>query len=146
MPDLARFHDAQAQSFAAALAELRSGRKASHWMWFIFPQLKALGRSATALHYGIADLAEARDYLADPVLRERLDACADAILAHADEPAQTILGPVDAMKLRSSATLFARAGEGTETGARMERLLDAFYGGEPCALTRGVLARTPASG
>lgn len=141
MPDLARFHDAQAGSFATALAELRSGRKLSHWMWFIFPQLAALGRSARALHFGIADLAEARSYLADPVLRDRLDTCADAILAHADEPAQTILGTVDALKLRSSATLFALAGEGTETGARMERVLDAFYGGEPCALTLGFLAR-----
>ncbi|MCB2127384.1 MAG: DUF1810 domain-containing protein [Rhodobacteraceae bacterium] len=146
MPDLARFHDAQAKNFATALSELRSGRKVSHWMWFIFPQLKALGRSATALHYGIADLSEAHAYLADPVLRERLDACADAILAHAEEAAETILGPVDALKLRSSATLFALAGVGTETGARMRRVLDVFYGGEPCALTPGLLARETASG
>ena len=80
MTDLSRFHDAQAPIFDAALAELRAGRKRSHWMWFIFPQLRGLGRSPTAQHFGIADLSEARAYLADQVLSKRLTACANAVL------------------------------------------------------------------
>lgn len=141
MPGLARFREAQAGTFDAALAELTAGHKTSHWMWFIFPQLAALGRSATALHYGIADLDEARTYLDDPVLRARLDAVADALLLHDGKPPEAILGPVDALKLRSSATLFALAGEDTETGARMQRILDRFYGGEPCPLTLKLVER-----
>ena len=104
MPDLARFRDAQAPVYATALAELAAGAKRSHWMWFVFPQLRALGRSATAQRYGIADLAEARAYLADPVLGPRLTQCAEALRAHAGTPPEAILGPVDALKLRSSAT------------------------------------------
>ena len=82
MAGLTRFHEAQENVWPVAVTELRAGRKATHWIWFIFPQLTALGRSATALHYGIADLAEARAYLADPVLCARLDACAEAVLLH----------------------------------------------------------------
>jgi uncharacterized protein (DUF1810 family) len=136
MAGLTRFHEAQENVWPVALAELRAGRKATHWIWFIFPQLTALGRSATALHYGIADLAEARAYLADPVLGARLDACADAVLLHAGERPEAIMGTVDALKLRSSATLFAlAAGRGTATGTRMLAILERFYGGEPCPLT-----------
>ena len=141
MAGLTRFHEAQEFVWRTALAELRAGHKTSHWMWFIFPQLTALGRSGTARHYGIADAAEARAYLADPVLRARLDACADAILSHRDERPEAILGTVDALKLRSSATLFALAGEGTATGARMQAILDRFYGGEPCPLTLALVGR-----
>ena len=141
MAELTRFHEAQEQVWQQALAELRAGTKTSHWMWFIFPQLAALGRSATALRYGIADLAEARAYLADPVLRARLDACAGAMLGHAGRSPETILGPVDALKLRSSATLFARAGEGSGTGTLMQAILERFYGGAPCPLTLDLLAR-----
>ena len=101
MADLARFHEAQRGSYDAALAELRSARKATHWMWFIFPQLAGLGRSATARYYGIADLGEARAYLADPVLQARLDACAAALLSHDGLTAETILGPRDAVCLLS---------------------------------------------
>lgn len=140
MADLARFHEAQRGSYDAALAELRSARKATHWMWFIFPQLAGLGRSATARYYGIADLGEARAYLADPVLQARLDACAAALLSHDGLTAETILGPVDALKLRSSATLFAAADPDGPVGARMEAILDRFYGGRPCPLTAGLLA------
>lgn len=139
MPDLARFHDAQSQSFDTALAELRAGRKESHWMWFIFPQLRGLGRSPTALHYGIEDLAEARAYLADPVLGDRLRACARALLLHRDRSAEAILGPIDAMKLRSSVTLFLAAAEDTETAALMRDLIERFCGGEPCPRTRAAL-------
>lgn len=131
MADLGRFHDAQEGAYATALAELRAGRKRSHWMWFIFPQLRALGRSPTAHHFGIADLEEARAYLADPVLGPRLVACARAVLAHRGESPEAILRGVDAMKFRSSATLFEAAG-GDPVFAR---ILDAFYDGERCRLT-----------
>ena len=127
---LQRFHAAQAGTYATALAELQAGRKRSHWMWFIFPQLASLGRSGTAKFYGIADLEEARAYLADPVLGPRLIACAEAMLAHPHRSAEDILGPVDALKLRSSATLFEAAGAPV-----MDRVLATFYGGERCAAT-----------
>ena len=104
MDELHRFHDAQARDQARALAELRAGRKTSHWIWYIFPQLAALGRSGTAKHYGIRDLAEARAYLADPVLAANLRDAAQAMLENAGAPAESVLGPVDAMKLRSCAT------------------------------------------
>lgn len=141
MADLARFHEAQETSFPLALNELRAGRKASHWMWFICPQLTGLGRSATALHYGISDIEEARAYLGDGVLRGRLDAIADALLEHVGTRPEAILGVQDAVKLRSCATLFAIAGESTATGARMRRLLDSFFDGEPCPLTLKMLER-----
>ncbi len=136
MPDLSRFYDAQAGTFETALAELRAGRKLSHWMWFVFPQLRSLGRSGTAKHYGIADLGEARSYLADPVLGPRLVEAAGAVLAHRRRPAQDIMGHVDALKLRSSATLFEAAGGDPVFG----QILDAFYGGERCPLTLAELA------
>lgn len=128
--NLHRFHEAQAGTYATALAELQAGRKRSHWMWFIFPQLASLGRSGTAKFYGIADLEEARAYLADPVLGPRLIACAEAMLQHPDRSAEDILGPVDALKLRSSATLFEAAGAQV-----MGRVLATFYGGERCGAT-----------
>ena len=131
MPSLTRFHDAQADTYATALAELRRGRKVTHWMWFIFPQLAGLGRSATARYYGIADLAEACAYLADPVLGPRLSEVAQAMLAHEGQSAAAVLGAVDALKLRSCATLFRAAGGGPE----FQALLDAFYGGQGCPLT-----------
>jgi uncharacterized protein (DUF1810 family) len=96
--------------FEQALAELQSGRKTSHWMWFIFPQHRDLGRSATAKYYGLSDVEEARAYLAHPLLGERLRACSRAILPHLrNEPAATILGPIDALKLRSSMEIFGEA-------------------------------------
>ncbi len=138
--NLQRFHEAQAGSYATALAELKAGRKQSHWMWFIFPQLASLGRSGTAKFYGIADLAEARAYLADPVLGPRLIACAEAVLSHPGRSAEAILGPVDALKLRSSATLFALAQPGSAAARVMQEVLDTFHGGEPCPLTVAALA------
>jgi uncharacterized protein (DUF1810 family) len=141
MPDpyaLQRFVDAQASTYRQALAELRRGRKTSHWMWFIFPQLKALGRSSTALHYGIASLDEARAYLAHPSLGPRLNECTKAILSHRSEPAETILGHVDAMKLRSSMTLFEAAANGQ---GLFGAVLDAFYGSERDDLTLSLLQR-----
>ena len=124
--DLERFVTAQAPVYAEALAELRRGHKESHWMWFVFPQLRGLGRSATADYYGLAGLGEARAYLAHPLLGPRLRECAEALLAHRVRRPEAILGAVDALKLRSSMTLFERAADAPEPFAAV---LDAFYGG-----------------
>nr|WP_111300020.1 DUF1810 domain-containing protein [Paracoccus saliphilus] len=133
-PDaLDRFVLAQEGSYQGALSELKQGRKQGHWMWFIFPQLRGLGRSQMSYHYGIADLDEARRYLAHPVLGPRLVAAAEAVLSHRDQPAEAILGGIDADKLRSSATLFAAV---DRQGGVFERLLDAFFQGRACRLTR----------
>jgi uncharacterized protein (DUF1810 family) len=110
--ELERFVTAQddGNTYANALAELRAGAKRSHWMWFVFPQIAGLGSSPTARHYAIGSLAEARAYLAHPVLGPRLRAAARALADRAggDDP-QAVLGSIDALKLRSSMTLFARA-------------------------------------
>lgn len=112
--ELARFRDAQdrAGTYQTALAELRAGRKATHWIWFVFPQLAGLGRSPVSQRYAIASLEEARAYLADPVLGSRLRECCAALLSltgpAAGDPV-AVLGDIDALKLRSSMTLFARA-------------------------------------
>ena len=134
---LERFHFAQERRYQDALGELAAGRKASHWMWFIFPQLRALGRSETAKYYGIADLEEAQDYVADPVLGPRLRACATAVLAHPEKPIEEIMGKVDALKLRSSMTLFNVAGEAAVFG----QVLDTFYGGMPCSKTLSLISK-----
>lgn len=124
MSDLGRFHAAQEGVFERALAELKAGRKKTHWMWFVFPQLRGLGASPVSRKYGIANLDEARDYLADPELSAKLQACGEALLAHRGKPVAEILGNIDALKMRSSATLFREAG-----GAPVFRdLLDAFFG------------------
>jgi uncharacterized protein (DUF1810 family) len=109
--DLQRFVRAQDEggTYAQALAELRRGRKVSHWMWFVFPQLAGLGRSSTAQYYAIGSLAEAVAYLAHPVLGARLRECAVVLLEGAGRSAEEVFGGVDALKLRSSMTLFARA-------------------------------------
>lgn len=130
---LARFTAAQDAIWPAPLEEMRAGRKTGHWMWFVFPQLASLGRSATARFYGIADLAEARAYLAAPLLRSRLVEAASALLAHRGVAAETILGPVDALKLRSSMTLFDRAAEGRM--AEFPAVLAAFHDGMRCPVT-----------
>ncbi len=124
--DLGRFVTAQARSYPVALAELRAGAKRSHWMWWIFPQLSGLGHSETARAYGIASLAEARAYLAHPLLGLRLAEATGAMLLHHDRAPATILGGVDALKLRSSLTVFLAAGAGAPLG----EALDAFYAGE----------------
>ncbi len=120
--DLARFVDAQAAAMDAVLSELRAGQKTSHWMWFVFPQLRGLGRSAMATRYGIASLAEAKAYLAHPVLGPRLRACVALVLA-AGRPAFDIFGEPDTSKLRSCLTLFEAAGE-VAFGAALDRLFD----------------------
>ena len=134
---LSRFTDAQDDgTYDRALAELRAGRKRSHWMWFVFPQLAGLGTSSTAQAYGIAGLPEARAYLAHPDLGPRLRACADALLA-ADGNAEQALGHVDALKLRSSATLFLRA---QPEEPRWQQVLDRFYAGEADERTDALLS------
>jgi uncharacterized protein (DUF1810 family) len=109
--DLERFVTAQDSggTYQRAVTELRKGRKTSHWMWFIFPQIAGLGRSAMAQAYAISDLTEARAYLAHPVLGPRLLECAQIVAAHRGLSAEHIFGGIDAIKLRSSMTLFARA-------------------------------------
>jgi uncharacterized protein (DUF1810 family) len=116
--ELSRFVSAQegGDTYAAALRELREGRKRTHWMWFVFPQIAGLGRSQTAQHYAISGLAEARAYLAHPVLGPRLVECAHALTTLPTSDPVQVLGPVDAQKLRSSMTLFARAAEETPAG------------------------------
>src|SRR5580704_2338938 len=106
--DLERFVAAQdaGGTYETALAELRRGRKTGHWIWFVFPQIAGLGSSPTSRRYAIASLDEARAYVVDPVLGARLRECAAAMLAHTGETANTILGGIDALKLRSSMTLF----------------------------------------
>jgi len=109
---LARFREAQVQWYATALRELRAGKKRSHWVWFVFPQLKGLGCSANAERYGLSGLAEARAYLADALLGQRLRECTAAMLAHQSLGASAVLGELDALKFRSCLTLFALADPG----------------------------------
>lgn len=124
--DLERFVAAQQGVYRDALDELRRGRKRSHWMWFVFPQIAGLGTSPTARFYAIASAGEARAYLDHPLLGPRLRECAAALLAHGDESAEAILGPVDAMKLRSSMTLFEAV---ADDPALFAALLDRFFDG-----------------
>ena len=105
--DLARFVEAQAPVYENALAELRAGRKRSHWMWFIFPQIRGLGISPTAQYYALSGLEEARAYLAHPLLGARLLACTAAVTAHRESGVSGIFGSPDDLKFRSSMTLFA---------------------------------------
>lgn len=134
---LDRFLDAQRDSYDTALAELRTGAKRSHWMWFVFPQIAGLGQSPTARFYAIRDLDEARAYLAHPLLGRRLAECVDAMMGWAGQrSAEAVLGGIDAVKLRSSLTLFEAAGfEAGGGDAAFGACLDAFYGGERDAAT-----------
>ena len=135
--DFERFVAAQDAhgTYDQALAELRAGRKTSHWMWFVFPQIAGLGRSAVAQAYAIADLDEARAYLQHPVLGPRLVTAAETLLTHRDRSADSILGGIDAIKLRSSMTLFAQA-DPEQTAFRT--VLDRYFDGDddPATLER----------
>ena len=124
--NLQRFIDAQRGVFHQALAELRAGRKQSHWMWFVFPQLAGLGRSPTAQLYGVRSIDEARAYLSHPTLGPRLRKAIEELLPWASSrSAEEILGPIDSVKLPSSLTLFDRV----EPGAIFGRALAAFFAG-----------------
>jgi uncharacterized protein (DUF1810 family) len=128
---LQRFVDAQedAAIYARALEELRAGRKRSHWVWFVFPQIAGLGQSPMSQAYAIRTLDEARAYLAHPILGPRLHECCEALLAaDPSASAEQILGGIDAIKVRSSMTLFHRADPADQLFAAV---LDRFYSGEP---------------
>ncbi|MBA2718090.1 MAG: DUF1810 domain-containing protein [Chloroflexi bacterium] len=127
-PSLDRFLDAQRPTYVAALAELRSGRKTGHWIWFIFPQIGGLGRSEMSRLYAIASLDEARAYLDQSVLGARLRECATAVLAIEDRPATDIFGATDARKVRSSMTLFHRA---APDDPLFREVLERFFDGIP---------------
>ena len=126
--DLDRFVAAQDAVWPAVAAELAAGRKATHWMWFVFPQIAGLGRSATAIRFALADIGEARAYLAHPVLGPRLRDATRAMLHHAGTAPEAILGGIDALKFRSSMTLFAAADPDEPL---FPAALAAFYGGAP---------------
>ncbi|WP_342778962.1 DUF1810 domain-containing protein [Extensimonas perlucida] len=125
---LERFVEAQATVIDTAMEELRAGRKETHWMWFVFPQLYGLGRSRKAQKYGIVDLHEARLYLEHPLLGHRLHECFRLVLQHPDRRADDIFGTVDAMKFRSCATLFDRAS--ATPNSVFHSALKHFYGGK----------------
>src|SRR3954454_23429685 len=126
--DLARFVDAQAADYDRALAEITRGRKQSHWMWYVFPQIDGLGMSPTSRRFAIRNLAEAKAYLAHPVLGPRLVAIAEAAVRLENRSAAEIFGSPDDMKLRSCATLFARA---SPEESVFQRILDKYFDGEP---------------
>jgi uncharacterized protein (DUF1810 family) len=138
---LERFVEAQSRhdAFVTALAELRRGRKTSHWMWFVFPQIAGLGHSPVAQTYAVASLDEARAYLAHPVLGPRLRDCARALTELGGATAEDVFGSIDAMKLRSSMTLFHRA---ASEEPLFGQVLDQYYGGTVDDQTDRLLAAT----
>lgn len=137
--DITRFLEAQNApyygSYQQALQQVRDGKKTTHWIWYIFPQLRCLGRSRTALYYGIADMAEAKQYLEHPILCERLRAITEAMLTHKGKDVVEIFGNIDAVKVRSCMTMFDYLSVNDIFG----EVLDLFYDGERCALTLKVL-------
>lgn len=136
--DLARFVDAQRENYDEAIAEIRSGRKRSHWMWYVFPQIAGLGVSETSRRYAISGRAEAEAYLAHPLLGPRLRESVEAALAIDGRSALDIFGSPDDMKLRSCVTLFASI---SPPGSVFERVLERYFGGEPDERTARLLAQ-----
>lgn len=137
--NLQRFVEAQAPVYGTALAELRAGRKRTHWMWFVFPQIAGLGHSPMAQHYAISGLAEAKAYLAHPLLGSRLEECTEAVKTHRGRSAHEIFGTPDDMKFRSCLTLFAYAALG---GRLFRETLQQFYADDDPA-TLGRLSAAP---
>ena len=136
--DLDRFVSAQVMAYDQALGELREGRKRSHWMWFIFPQLRGLGLSQTAQHFGISGLDEARAYLTHPLLGPRLRACTEAVLAIEGRSLHGIFGSPDDLKFVSSMTLFSAASV-DETANLFELAIARLCAGQPDARTLSLL-------
>lgn len=134
--DLRRFTDAQVEVYAQALAELKTGCKQTHWMWYIFPQLAGLGSSATAQYYAIVNLEEARQYLRHPLLGARLRECCQALLALPGGDITAVLGHPDDLKLCSSMTLFEQA---ADDAAVFVAVLEKFYAGRRDSLTQELL-------
>ncbi|MBO5104540.1 MAG: DUF1810 domain-containing protein [Ruminococcus sp.] len=130
-----RFLKAQETQYINALAEIKNGRKTSHWIWYVFPQLEQLGRSSTAKYYGIKNIDEAKEYISHPLLRERLVEISEALLDN-DCSAVKILGYTDAMKVRSCMTLFHCADPSIEV---FGRVIDKFYGGQYDKLTLDII-------
>lgn len=131
--DAELFIEAQDTVWASVISELTDGKKTSHWMWFVFPQLASLGQSHMAQLYGIHNLGEARAYLSEPVLRRRLVEVCRLLLSHKDKQAEAILGSTDAQKLRSSMTLFSAVPNAPHEFAE---ILDTFFDGKACPLTQ----------
>lgn len=138
--DLGRFVQAQQEDYAIALSEICSGYKQSHWMWYIFPQLRGLGFSEMAQTYGIRDTAEAKAYLQHPILGPRLIEITEAVLALEGLSAYDIFGTPDDRKLRSCCTLFAQV---SPPGSVFEQVLTQYFGGQPDSATLDGLAREP---
>ena len=134
--DLQRFKDAQEWDYEQALAEIRSGRKRSHWIWYVFPQLKGLGRSYMCARYGIDGIGEAKAYLADETLRSRLVEISQALLELSGNDPVSVMGHIDALKLRSCMTLFSRVPGASPV---FSTVLDKYYDGKPDQLTLELL-------
>ena len=128
---LQRFIEAQNDSYDQALKEIINGRKLTHWIWYIFPQMKGLGFSYNSEYYGITSLQEARDYLENELLRKRLFEITESLLMHKGKDIESIMGDIDAMKLKSSMTLF----DAVQPDDIFGEVLDEFYGGERCRIT-----------
>ncbi len=136
--DAKRFIDAQKNSYDMALAEIKSGRKQSHWMWYIFPQLKGLGKSGTSDFYGLNGIKDAKAYIEDPILGVRLLEISHAVLDHNEKTAEEIFGYIDAKKLKSCMTLFKEAGPELQI---FDDVLKQFYNGRPDYRTLHLLGR-----
>lgn len=137
---LSRFVDAQRPVYSQVLEELRAGRKTSHWMWFVFPQVRGLGRSEMAEHYALSNEAEARAYLEHRLLGPRLKECVQALLRHDDRSALEILGSPDDLKLRSCLTVFVAVAPEAPV---FQQALDRFYSGQADGRTLALLQRDP---
>ncbi|MBG0770245.1 MAG: DUF1810 domain-containing protein [Anaerolineaceae bacterium] len=137
--NLQRFITAQEPVFAEVVAELRAGRKRTHWMWFVFPQVAGLGFSPTSQFYAVGSVEEARAFLDHPVLGRRLRQCVAILLAGEDSSALAIFGQPDTMKLQSSLTLFAGI---SVAGSVFDQALDKFFKGERCQVTQAFLAHS----
>ena len=137
--DLMRFLDAQNKLYLTAFSEIKKGKKETHWMWFIFPQLKGLGKSDTANYYAIADLKEATEFLAHPILGKYLIEISELLLTFKRKSADGIFGDLDARKLRSSMTLFSLV---ENTNPIFKEILDAFFSGEEDPLTLCIINST----
>lgn len=135
---LNRFLEVQELMYATALEEIKKGEKESHWIWYIFPQLRGLGYSPKAYTYGINGLEEAKAYLEHPVLSARLIEISEALLAHKEESIEYIMGVVDALKLRSSMTLFALM---SEADSVFHQVLEVFYDSKMDEMTLGLLGK-----
>ena len=136
MYDLTRFLKAQEDSYQTALLEMKAGRKKSHWMWYIFPQIHGLGRSSMAQRYAIRDLAEAKEYIEHPVLGPRLVEISEALLEHEGLDARMIMGQPDDLKLRSCMTLFQLAAPEEPV---VGKVLEKYFGGRPDERTIAII-------